>query len=155
MQPDFYSAFLTYQYPELKELTLAFLTLVSSVFTFSVIFAEKLTKDEGDRSRGLFVLCMAWAFFLAAIVMGGVGLSHIFYLGDIAKGNPIFNLGYEPNVFLVKTSMELFTAGALFVIGMALLACTAFLRFTSLAPLRIDLGLLLAAKERLFKTKKS
>ena len=63
--------FLSLHYPEIKELTVTFLTLTSSIFTFSVVFAEKLVPSQPVKHRGYMALYTSWAFFIIALIIGG------------------------------------------------------------------------------------
>lgn len=57
--------FLKLHYPEIKELTVTFLTLTSSIFTFSVVFAEKLARPGTvGKAAWIFVaLCIVGVFY--------------------------------------------------------------------------------------------
>lgn len=124
--------FIELHYPEIKELTVTFLTLTSSIFTFSVVFAEKLVPSQSVKQHGYLALYISWAFFIITLILGGHGLLRLFVAADFAKGG-ILNLGdlfysgvgdFGSYVFNVYSQM--FISGVCFVGGLILLAVSAF-----------------------------
>jgi hypothetical protein len=125
--------FLKFHYPELKELTLTFLTLNSSIFTFSVIFAEKLVHLDKRKSKGNISLYASWALFLIALILGGIGLMRLLVAADFAQGGDLilgdFFYGSKPDDFfdyIYTVYVQLFIAGVSFVGALILLAVSAF-----------------------------
>lgn len=124
-------AFKTFLYPETKELLATFLTLVTTVFTLSMVFAEKfLTIGSGKIDR--FVLFLTWGLFFLAIISAGWALHQLHIAGGCAylpclKENMI-SVGLRNALLFGEIG------GALFGCGLLGLAFTAFRRLTRAAP---------------------
>ena len=124
--------FLELHYPEIKELTVTFLTLSSSIFTFSVIFSEKLVPPQPVKQSGYIALYASWAFFIITLILGGHGLMRLFVAADLAKGGDLihgdlfFSGAGNLGTYVVSVYSELFISGLLFVGGLMLLAVSAF-----------------------------
>ena len=124
--------FLSLHYPEIKELTVIFLTLCSSIFTFSVVFAEKLVPPQPVKQRGYLALYTSWAFFIITLILGGYGLLRLLIAADLAKGGDLINgdlfFGGNTNFssYVIGVYSQLFIAGVCFVGGLILLAVSAF-----------------------------
>jgi hypothetical protein len=71
--------FLAFDYSEVKDLSKAFLTLISGILVFSVTFSEKIVKFPGGKPLARRLLLMSWAFFILAILASGLALNCIFY----------------------------------------------------------------------------
>ena len=124
--------FLSFHYPEIKELTVTFLTLCSSIFTFSVVFAEKLVPSQPIKQRGYLALYASWTFFIIALIFGGHGLLRLLIAADSARGGDLISgdlfFGGNTNFssYLIGVYSQLFIAGVCFVGGLTFLAVSAF-----------------------------
>jgi hypothetical protein len=66
--------FLTYDYPEAKDLAKSFLTLIAAILVFSITFSEKIIGFQtAARSKKVF-LVMSWVLFFIAIICCGVAI---------------------------------------------------------------------------------
>lgn len=130
--------FLSLHYPEIKDLTVTFLTLTSSIFTFSVVFAEKLVPSQPKKHRGYLALYASWAFFIITLILVGYGLLRLFIAADLAKGGDLINgdLFFVSNTifssYVLSVYSQLFTAGVCFVGGLISLAVSAFYKLLKL-----------------------
>lgn len=124
--------FLEFHYPEIKDLTVTFLTLTSSIFTFSVVFAEKLVPIKKVKQSGYLSLYVSWAFFIFALIFGGLSLLRLFVAadlahgGDLIKGDIYFGGAGNFEDYVAGIYSQLFGSGVCFVIGLVLLAVSAF-----------------------------
>ena len=82
MDPTALEAFKTFEYPETKELLVTFLTLVTTVFTVSLVFAEKFLGSNSKLDRTL--LFFSWGSFFLALVLAGVSLHQLHIAGICA-----------------------------------------------------------------------
>jgi hypothetical protein len=114
-----YDVFLKFYYPEIKDLTIKFLTLVSSVFTLSVVFAEKVVILTPPTSKRLIPIVSSWILFVIAFVLGGYGLWKLFVLGEIANG-VLLTYEYKGTFAgrLEHVHLALNVAGVSFVLGL-------------------------------------
>jgi hypothetical protein len=118
-QPDDYSAqtFLTFEYPETKDLCKQFLTLITGVLAFSVTFSDKIVPPHARHFRILLVI--SWFMFLVAIIGTGIGLYQIFVAGQKATHSPTRTEARDFNWSLSYRGLN--CAGAAFVLGLLLL----------------------------------
>jgi hypothetical protein len=127
--------FLKFHYPELKQLTVTFLTLTSSIFTFSVVFAEKLVSAKPGKRHGQLSLYASWLLFILALIFGGFGLLRLVVAADMAQGGTMVfgDLLYggkakDLSDYVLSVYEQLTRAGFSFVGGLILLAVSAFYR---------------------------
>ena len=124
--------FISLHYPEIKELTVTFLTLCSSIFTFSVVFAEKLVPKQPIKQSGYIALYTSWAFFIITIILGGHGLLRLLIAADLANGGQLilgdlfFGGVRDFSSYVFSVYSQLFLSGIFFVGGLILLAVSAF-----------------------------
>jgi len=124
--------FIELHYPEIKELAVTFLTLTSSIFTFSVVFAEKLVPPKAVKQRGYIALYTSWAFFIITLILGGHGLLRLLIAADLAKGGDLihgdlfFSGANNFGSYVLSVYSQLFISGVCFVVGLILLAVSAF-----------------------------
>ena len=89
--------FMTYNYGEVKDLMLKFLTLTSGTLVLSIAFSEKITKThEADRLvRAL--MFGTWASLFAALILGGGSIIYIAAAGGcvVYKAVPFFECNVE------------------------------------------------------------
>ena len=135
MIKPFSDVYLTFYYPELKQLVSTFLTLVSSIFTFSVIFAEKLSARRDHGTKGILLLGSAWVLFIIALILGGLGLLLIFNIADIIYGYQISSiLNKDADGTFVTALTVLDIAGFCFVGGLIMLGVSALFKLHYAAP---------------------
>ena len=124
--------FISLHYPEIKELTVTFLTLCSSIFTFSVVFAEKLVPQQPIKQSGYIALYTSWAFFIITLILGGHGLLRLLIAADLANGGQLilgdlfFGDVRDFGSYVLSVYSQLFLSGIFFVGGLILLAVSAF-----------------------------
>ena len=130
---DIKELFIQFHYPELKNLLLNILTLSYSIFTFSVVFAEKFIEKENKKNRGRISLFSAWIFFICSLIIGGIALVRLVIAGDFAHGGQIISRGnfYWGHInsieqHLIDVYSFSFVAGVCFVTALSLLAVSAF-----------------------------
>jgi hypothetical protein len=123
--PEQIELFNQFYYPEIKDLTVKFLTLVVSIFTFSVVFAEKvvvLTPPIGWRHVPIIV---SWVLFSSAPALGGYGLWLLFVAGETSHGSLVYFYGWDLVELLRTVYTTLDLAGFAFGGGVILLAISA------------------------------
>jgi len=83
MNPEALEAFKTFLYPETRDMLMAFLTLVTSVFSISMVFAEKFVGTQSSKIDRV-ILFLTWGLFFLAIVSGGWALHQLHIAGSYA-----------------------------------------------------------------------
>lgn len=68
--------FVKYGYPEIKSLSIQFLTLVTSILVFSITFSEKIINYNQTKNSIRLTLTLGWTFLILAIVSNGIGLAY-------------------------------------------------------------------------------
>ncbi len=122
------TAYLEYQYAEVKDLTTKFLTVVAAVLAFSVTFSEKIVDFAHAGNLAKWTMIFIWGFCLAAFVLGGCAIWLIYNAGIIAKDVELHN---EPSNYRWHTRWAyncLNVAGVLFVAGLGLLVIAGLIR---------------------------
>ncbi len=131
---DVNKIFMEFHYPELREIIFHFLTLTAGILTFSVVFSEKLAERGNKKNQGRISLFSAWLFFIASLILAGIGLIRLVVAGEFARGGDIISTAsfyfggvnsMEQHVLGVYILM--FLAGICFITGLALLSVTAFI----------------------------
>ncbi len=124
-----FSLFMKFYYPEIKDLTLKFLTLDSSIFTFSVVFAEKVVDLSSPFSKRHLTIILSWILFLLSIIFGGIGLWRLFAAAEIANGSLVvqYNIEFLPLLRSIYNVLDV--AGFLFVGALIMLAVSAITKF--------------------------
>jgi hypothetical protein len=122
-----------FYYPEIKDLTVKFLTLVVSVFTFSIVFADKIVVMTPPIGWHHVPIIISWVFFSIALALGGYGLWLLFVCGEIANGSIIFKYDRDliDTLRVVYTRLDL--SGYAFGIGIILLALSALVKLIPLS----------------------
>jgi hypothetical protein len=106
--------FLSTDYAESKDLSKAFLTLLTAVFVASITFSEKIVNMQkaGWWSKGLMI--SAWSCLLLAIVACGTGLALMANAAYVAAHIPILStIDMENNAGMLFVSSGLLFGGAL------------------------------------------
>lgn len=120
--------FLSFHYPELKDLGKHFLLVMSAVLAFSVTFSEKMIAFPGAGGLQLTLLLSAWGLLIMALVATGVGVYFNYIAGAQASGGIIKG---KPSDFkpLVRRTYRLYqVAGGTFIMSLALLVLAAALK---------------------------
>ncbi|HKY88009.1 MAG TPA: hypothetical protein VJL90_14715 [Pseudorhodoplanes sp.] len=117
-------AFLEFQYPEVKDLTKQFLTVVAGVLALSVTFSEKIV-IFGTASlwvRGF--MFATWGLCLLAFVLGGCAIYLIYNAGVAAKYTALHNRlwPYQWRTWLAYQFLNV--AGCAFVLALCLMVAT-------------------------------
>lgn len=122
MEPTL-EAFKSFEYPETKQLLVTFLTLVTTVFTVSLVFAEKFL-DSQTRRDGT-VLYVSWGLLFLSLVLGGVSLHQLHIAGILA-----YRTGELSSWVAALRNAYLWgeVAGVVFAGGLVTLSWTAFRR---------------------------
>ena len=112
-------------YPETRDMLVAFLTLVTSVFSISMVFAEKfVAADGGPVDRG--ILYVTWGLFFLAIALGGWALHQLHIAGSLVY------MGSDNQSAVTSAFRNTLawgeTGGAFFGLGLLGLAFSAFRR---------------------------
>lgn len=68
--------FVKYGYPEIKSLSIQFLTLVTAILVFSITFSEKIINYNQTKNSIRLTLTLGWTFLILAIVTNGIGLAY-------------------------------------------------------------------------------
>ena len=82
---DEYQIFLQFSYPEIRDLLMHFLTLISGTLVFSVTFSEKVIDYHAAKSTQRRIVFLSWVLLVVALGACGIGL----YLNFIAAEEAI------------------------------------------------------------------
>src|SRR4051794_12704419 len=126
--PQQLELFNTFYYVELRSLTMSFLTLIVSVFTISVVFAEKVVVLTPPIRWRHVPIILAWVLFSIALALGGLGLMWLYVCGEIAHGSLIIATKWKLFPLLGIVYKVLGVAGLAFGGGIVLLAFSAVLK---------------------------
>ncbi|SRR6266536_1016407 len=114
-------AFLEFQYPEIKDLTKQFLTVVAAVLAVSVTFSEKIVVFAQASKLERVLLIITWVACLMAFILGGASIFLIYNAGVSAKYTQVHS---KPTPYRKRTwhaYLCLDAAGICFVLGFMLL----------------------------------
>lgn len=110
--------FLKYNYPETKDLSIHFLTLVVSVLVFSIAFSEKIIDYANTSKINKIILVIAWISLLLAIIMNGIGLT----IHTMAGGVAVYQKSIVEVQRLAQEAYKLIIIGGiLFITGLLLM----------------------------------
>ena len=123
--------FIQFYYPEIKELTLKFLTLVTTVFTVSMVFAEKFVFNGQGLSRRHAPLLLSWILFFFALALGGFGLYQLFMAAEVAHGQIVYEYHADLRSLMRSVYGFLDVAGMCFGLGLIGLAYSALRKLIS------------------------
>jgi len=123
--------FIKFYYPETKDLSKSFLSLVSGILAFSVTFSSTIIGFQDASVQQLVFLITSWFFLLIAIVAAGGGVYSNFVSANRANRAIMEDLEDEIEFkFLTKLPYAaLNIAGISFVIGLVMLALAGLLKF--------------------------
>lgn len=113
--------FLSFHYPELKDLGKHFLVIISAVLAFSVTFSEKIIGISGAGGLQMVLLLSSWGLLIVALVATGIGIYFNFIAGAQANGAIIKG---RPSDFkpLARRTYRLYqVAGGAFIMSLILL----------------------------------
>lgn len=109
--------YLSHDYPEFKEMTKAFITLLSATLVASITFSEKVVNISSAPSIAVSALVACWFLLLSAIIACVGGLGFMANAAWIAQYDPYLN-------FLVSetraVSLLMFSVGS-FITALAAL----------------------------------
>ncbi len=88
--------FMKYDYTETKELLKVFMTLVSGILVFSVVFSEKVVGLRNSSIGTKYILIASWGLLIFSLLSAGLAMSFIAAAaGAILYGDiPLLNLDY-------------------------------------------------------------
>lgn len=118
-------AFETFLYPETKDLLMAFLTLLTSVFSISILFSEKFVGPHSSKIDQV-ILFATWGLFFLAILLGGSALHQLHIAGSCAHMPSCEKASVVLGIHNALLRGEF--AGILFACGLLGLASAAFRR---------------------------
>lgn len=121
---DGISAFLQFEYKEVKDLDLHFLTLVVTVLVFSLTFSEKIVNFQVASRRTRAFLLWSWGAFVVAIIGAGLALTLVFIAGITATNSERFVSLNGTDAYWWwrnRSGWALLISGCLFVAGLVLL----------------------------------
>ena len=110
--------FLKYDYPEAKDLCKQFLTLNVGVVVLSLTFADKVIGLTAPSYQSKILLLSSWSCLLASLAGCGASLAYI----SIAAGRVVYGERTDFYRISVRTLVGVAVSGAIFVIGLILLA---------------------------------
>jgi hypothetical protein len=121
--------FLTFHYPEVKDLGKHFLTLISGSLVLSVTFADKIVGLGGERHAAFWLLALSWLLLIAALVSCGWGLFRCYLAAEKAAGSIIYDYEGDFRELARKAYFFLDCAGMMFAGALLLLAASGIARF--------------------------
>lgn len=116
--------FLKFVYPEVKDLSKHFLTVVSAVFVLSVTFSEKIVVFSTARQAEKGLIALAWLLWIVAIITCGAAIFLNFVTATDALRGRMEKL--TSSVRFCYLCLDI--AGLAFVIGLLLLGIVAFMK---------------------------
>ncbi len=117
-------AFLSFNYPEVKDLCKQFLTLVSGVLVLSITFSEKILNFQTARLAQRMCLLACWAMLITSLISCGFGLYLIFIAGESANGAIVYDYGRDFKHFAKLSYGLLDFSGISFVAALIMLIAT-------------------------------
>lgn len=123
--------FLEFHYPEIKDLCIHFLTLISGILAFSVVFSDKMIDFNTAHFLARSSIILAWILFIVAISACGTGLLFIFGAAEQATGSIIYDYRVSFKKLTKISYVLLNISGVAFGTGLILLVFTAILKFYS------------------------
>ena len=69
--------FMKYDYTETKELLKVFMTLVSGILVFSVVFSEKVVGLRNSSISTKYILIASWGLLIFSLLSAGLAMSFI------------------------------------------------------------------------------
>ena len=115
--------FLKFDYQQVKDLCVSFLTLISAILVFSITFAEKILKFPQSSAPAKGCLLISWLFFIVAILLSGTALACMFYAGLQAN----YDQPYQAWGDFAERVLQL--GGVFFVGGLIELMLSAFVAY--------------------------
>ncbi len=128
-KPSNAEMFIQFYYPEVKDLSKSFLTLVSGILAFSITFSTSIIGVSSASKLQLILLISAWLFFIIAIIAAGSGLYSNFVAANIANKAILSDSTLKFKQLLKRPYMLLNIAGVSFVIGLILLTLAGATKF--------------------------
>ena len=113
--------FLKYDYVEAKDLCKQFLTLNVSVVVVSLTFSAKVADLTEASQVAKVLLVSSWSCLLASIILCGISLAYM----SLAAGRVVYNERSDYQRISERTLACIGLSGAVFVIGLVLLALAA------------------------------
>jgi len=117
--------FLSFQYPEVKDLCKQFLTLISAILVFSITFSEKIVDFQRAPLNQRMSLLASWVLLVVALISCGLGLCCIFIAAESANGSAIYNYGHDFKYFTRFAYAFLDFSGISFVVALIALILAA------------------------------
>ncbi len=117
--------FIKFYYPEIKDLTKSFLTLVSGILAFSVTFSNTTTETSSFPKVQLMLLVFSWLFFILAIILSGYGLYINFVKANVANTAIMKTQKVKFKTLISRSYAFIRFAGFAFVIALFFLVCSA------------------------------
>lgn len=125
LDPSFNDAekFIKYGYPEIKSLSIQFLTLLTAILIFSLTFSEKIVNYNQSTSLIRAILITGWTLLILAIICDGIGLAYnaialptaLADLNDFEKNHSTRSEFYEPAITSLKSILM---SGTFFIGGL-------------------------------------
>jgi hypothetical protein len=123
--PEFNDAekFIKYGYPEIKSLSIQFLTLLTAILIFSLTFSEKIINYNQAKHSIRILIISGWTLLILAIISDGVGLAYnaialptaLVDLNDFEKTHSTRSGFYEPAYYSLKAILM---SGVFFISGL-------------------------------------
>ncbi len=130
--------FTQFYYPELKDLLLKFLTLVTTVFTLSMVFAEKFVIGNQRFSSKHTPILLSWILFFFAIAAGGYALYQLFIAAEIAHGEVIYKYNMDLKDLVRSVYRYSDIGGLSFGFGLIGLAISAFVKLLTVKKVKME-----------------
>jgi len=124
--------FIEYGYPQIKELSIQFLAILTSILVFSVTFSEKIINHNTAKSYSKITIIFGWSFIILAIISDGIGLAFNAFALPFALSDVYTIEHYKINsdYFYIPAFKSLFAillSGFLFILGLLSIVITGIL----------------------------
>jgi len=121
--------FLSFLYPEVKDLAKNFLTLISATIVFSITFAEKVVDFAVATRAQKSAVVTSYAVLIASLGCCGLGLYTVFMAAEEASGSIVYEYGSDFRTLTKVAYHWLDAAGALYGLGLVLLVVVSLSKF--------------------------
>lgn len=121
------SAFMSFDYPETRDLLKFFLTICSGTIVLSISFHDKITRAGGDDLRARRLMIWTWTTLFTALVACGVALVLIALAAGCHLYGPaaIPGLACDPWTLALAAWLLIFLAGAAYIAAFAFMIVAA------------------------------
>ncbi|HQU85523.1 MAG TPA: hypothetical protein PKY59_20480 [Pyrinomonadaceae bacterium] len=121
-------SFLEFHYPEVKDFSKQFLTVVAAVLAVTVTFSEKIVNFTTAPTLPRVLMMLVWCGGIVAFMFGGAAILFIYDAGALAKATEKDGKMFGYYTLLRRSYNCLLIGGGVFVVSLILLVVTGLLK---------------------------